>query len=342
MTVRKLDQACLNGWVDSLIQKQRVFGVKADGERFAFGPLCCASELRLDYDVTKLPPKKYFLPQQEVLLKVDAEGSFESVTESEPFVLLGVHPYDVAAIAQLDAAFAQDNNDVHYQTRRNNATIVACDVQTASPNGFAGCMGTATAQEGFDVLLTHVAGGYVAEARTEKGEALMAGLAEASEPSGADLAEREDIWRKAPGLQKQHELKCHHEQLPHVLEKGQNLPLWKEKAEKCYSCGSCVLVCPTCFCFDVCDEADWDLKSGERVRRWDGCMLSSFALVAGGHNFRGDAAERFRHRYYRKGKYLWDRMGYVACVGCGRCVTACTTNIANPVEVYNELLEATQ
>ena len=33
-------------------------------------------------------------------------------------------------------------------------------------------------------------------------------------------------------------------------------------------------------------------------------------------------------------------MGVIACVGCGRCITACTTKIANPVEVYNELMEA--
>ena len=27
--------------------------------------------------------------------------------------------------------------------------------------------------------------------------------------------------------------------------------------------------------------------------------------------------------------------GQIACVGCGRCITACTAKIANPVEVYN-------
>ena len=32
-------------------------------------------------------------------------------------------------------------------------------------------------------------------------------------------------------------------------------------------------------------------------------------------------------------------IGEIACVGCGRCVTACTAKIANPVEVYNKLVE---
>jgi ferredoxin len=68
-------------------------------------------------------------------------------------------------------------------------------------------------------------------------------------------------------------------------------------------------------------------------------MLTDFATVAGDHNFRENRAARYRHRYYRKGKYLFDRMNQIACVGCGRCITACTTKIANPVEIYNTLLE---
>jgi ferredoxin len=159
-------------------------------------------------------------------------------------------------------------------------------------------------------------------------------------PSIQDLARRDEVWKKSPELLTKHRLKCAPTDLPKLLEKSLGHTLWEEKANLCYSCGSCVLVCPTCYCFDVREEANWDLKSGQRVRRWDGCMLEGFALVAGGHNFRKNRADRFRHRYFRKGKYLWDQMGHIACVGCGRCVTACTTGIANPVEVYNTLLEA--
>ena len=340
MSVKKLDQASLDAWVDGLIQKQKVYGAKADGERFAFGPLASACELRLDYDVTKLPPKKYLMPQQEVLLRLDPEKGFQSVVECEPFVLLGVHPYDVVAISQLDAVFSKDNVDTHYMARRKCATIVACDVQTASENTFAASMGTATVDEGFDLLLTKVNGAYIADARTEKGEALLADLSSAPDATADDLAQRAEAQKGACDLLNKHELKCKPEELPALLEKSYSSDVWEKRAEKCHSCGSCVVVCPTCYCFDVQDEADWDLKGGQRVRRWDGCMLASFALVAGDHNFRGKKGERFRHRYYRKGKYLHDKMGDIACVGCGRCVTACTTNIANPVEVYNELLEA--
>jgi len=68
-------------------------------------------------------------------------------------------------------------------------------------------------------------------------------------------------------------------------------------------------------------------------------MLREFASVAGGHNFRKRTAERFRHRYYRKGKYVPGKIGEISCVGCGRCIGACVAKIANPVDVYNRLLE---
>ena len=31
--------------------------------------------------------------------------------------------------------------------------------------------------------------------------------------------------------------------------------------------------------------------------------------------------------------------GDIACVGCGRCVNACLPDIANPVAIYNQLLD---
>ena len=68
-------------------------------------------------------------------------------------------------------------------------------------------------------------------------------------------------------------------------------------------------------------------------------LLAGFAEVAGGHNFRDQRAERYRHRYYRKGKYSYDMIGEISCVGCGRCISACTVEIANPVEIFNRLLD---
>ena len=306
--VRQIQQEQLEAWVEGLTTQQYVFGIQAKGNRFAFGPLRRAKDLRLDYDVSMLSPKKYFQPLQETLMKfTKGTNSFEPVVEDEPFIILGVHPYDVVAISQMDLIFSTDRPDIHYLSRRQNATIIATDIQTASANIFASCMGTATVDHGFDILLTKVGEWYVVDARTEKGLALMGPLQDADEASEAVLARREQFWEDARKLFIRHQLKVKPQQLPDLLAHSYEHPLWNQRAKQCFSCGSCTMVCPTCYCFNVEDEVAWDLNNGERIRKWDSCQLHDFAEVAGGHNFRKHLEERFRHRFYRKGKYLWER-----------------------------------
>jgi NAD(P)H-flavin reductase len=117
---------------------------------------------------------------------------------------------------------------------------------------------------------------------------------------------------------------------------------WEEHSEKCLACGSCVLVCPTCYCFDVKDNPDLALEHVERVRTWDGCLLEDFAKIASGENFRPTRPTRYRHRYFKKGKYLFDRFGFISCVGCGRCSSNCLPNIANPVDLFNDMYHETR
>lgn len=338
MSIKKLDQKMLDNWVTTLIEKQQVFGVQAKGNKFIFDNLEKAGGLRLDYDATILPPKKYLLPQKEALLSF-ANGAFESIIDDKPFVLLGVHPYDLVAIQQMDEIFSQNNYDSHYMQRRNNATIVAVDIQNCGENNFSSCMQTAVAEEGWDLLLTKVDQDYVLEAKTPKGEALLKAAGGAVTADQAALEKRQAVWNENKEKLKQHTLKPALTEISGLLDKNMENKLWEQKAENCFSCGSCVLVCPTCHCFDVVDEVDWDLNKGTRLRKWDGCMLENFATVAGNHNFRPKKTARYRHRYLRKGKYVADKVGQIACVGCGRCITACVAKIANPVEIFNTLAE---
>lgn len=338
MSIKKIGPAALERWVDGLIGRQQVIGVQAKGDKFAFAPLTAAASLRLDYDVAVTAPKAFLQPPCETLLRFSAKG-YESVVDEEPFVLFGVHPYDAAAILQMDEVFAAGQPDIHYLKRRAKAALVIADVQHASANVFAGCMNTAVLEAGGDVVLTRIHDDYVVESRSDKGAALMQGLAQEPDAAEADLQLRKMTWEHNKKLLKRHELKVKPEDLPALLARSYDHPVWEEKSKRCFSCGSCNLVCPTCYCFNVRDDVNWNLQSGERVRTWDGCMLSEFALVAGGHNFRKKKPERYRHRYLRKGKYLFDQHRQIACVGCGRCIGACVSKIANPVEIYNRLAE---
>lgn len=341
MSLLKITKAQLNRWVSSLAENQTVIGVQAKGDRFDFAPLASAKDLRLDYDVTLQPPKQFFLPPKEQLLRFGLGGAcYESVVEDRPFVLFGIHPYDLVAITQLDLIFQQDNQDIHYLKRRQAATIVALDVIRPSRHVFASSMGTAVVEKGFDILLTWIEGWFVVESQTQKGDALLELCRGAVAATEHDLAKRKAVWQGNRKKLNAYQLKCDPAYLPRLLERAYDHPIWEKRASVCFSCGSCNLVCPTCYCFDVKDQVGLDLASGCRQRCWDGCLLDGFTKVAGGHEFRKARADRFRHRLYRKAKYVPARIGgEIACVGCGRCVGACLPDIANPVSVFNELLD---
>jgi ferredoxin len=340
MNIKKLSKSEWKKVVESIIKTgQAVYGVQARGERFAFAPLKHAGDLRLDYDVTILPPKKYFQPQCEVIATFNNESGYESVFDGRDFTVIGVHPYDMIAINQMDMLFSQDESDEHYLKRRRAATIIAVDVVKPSKNVFAASMETAVVREGYDMLLTDIGDGYVAQPATERGEHLLHVAPHAADASRDDLKKREAVWNANRRELNKHLLACKPGEIPALLDGAYLHPVWEEKAATCFSCGTCNNVCPTCYCFDVQDDVAWSLESGERKRIWDGCLLRAFTKVTGDHVFRKTAAQRFRHRLYRKGKYVPGKIGgQIACVGCGRCVGGCVPDIANPVAVYNRIL----
>ena len=47
-----------------------------------------------------------------------------------------------------------------------------------------------------------------------------------------------------------------------LLAKSYDSLLWQATAARCYSCGSCNLVCPTCYCFEMVEQNDLPPSSG--------------------------------------------------------------------------------
>ena len=150
-----------------------------------------------------------------------------------------------------------------------------------------------------------------------------------------DLANAK-AWRQEKTNTVTRRLETNVSQLPDILNRCYESEVWEETASRCYSCGTCTIVCPTCICFDVNDELNLPLSSGERSRQWDSCQYLDFALVAGPHNFRGERTSRTRHRWLRKFAFLYRDYGRPFCTGCGRCTQACTANISL-TDVLNEV-----
>ncbi len=339
MTLQVLPQDNLADFVARLMQRQEVVGPVAQENQHVFAPISDPADLALDYVFTVLPPKKYLLPQRETLLRFSLgdEVRVEPVVEAEPRIIFGVHTCDLHGLAQLDRAFADAERDTNYLARRAATTLIGLD-DMPDEHCFCASVGTATVQTGFDLFLTPLEGEYAVEVGTERGAELLEQCAETTAAQAHHIAGvKEHLDRKIAAQESK--LDCDFHTLPLLLDASWDSPVWQKWADQCYSCGSCNLVCPTCFCFDVQDKMELNLTDGERGRIWDGCLLNDFAAVASGENFREDRLERLRHRFYRKFAYLYTKFGEPFCTGCGRCGRACVPNITVPA-VLNDLVAA--
>jgi sulfhydrogenase subunit beta (sulfur reductase) len=338
MSLWVTDKQAMDLFVANLMAEYRVVGPVAKGSQFAFGEIEDPAQLRLGYNTSILPPKKYLQPPDERLMTFTRTGKpvVESVMDAPPTAILGIHTCDLHAIRVLDAAFSQGYPDAHYLRRREQTLLVGMEcLEPCDEHSFCKSMGTLTIGNGFDLHLTDLGDGYAVDVGSDAGAELLGKYGSAHRATEADMQRLNKVlgakWPRFP-----YKLDFDVGELSSLMSQSYDSPEWDALADICLACGQCTLVCPTCFCFNVYDEVDLNLQDGERRRRWDSCQLDEFAAVAGGENFREHQAARLRHRFMRKGRYLIEKYGELGCVGCGRCARSCLVDIS-PVNVFNDL-----
>jgi ferredoxin len=300
------------------------------GPIFGFRDIEEFSALRLGHTITRLPAKSYFLPHFEELasFSINGEGweKQSSLNVTSPLVLMGVHPCDINALNKLDKVLLKSGYPMpHYAARRRNTFIVGHDCMP-EPGCFCRSMSSDTVQHGFDMFLSDLGDRYFVEILTNTAYNFI-GEMDSREPGEEDhhlFKERSDKRNRAfgPGVDTT--------DLNKVLDMEFQSDVWEHWGRRCFSCGACAAVCPTCYCHGVKESVSLDLKSARKTRELHSCNLVDFAMVAGGHNFRPEPHVRLKYRYYHKHRGFVEAFEEPLCVGCGRCGDSCLGGITVP------------
>ncbi len=299
--------------------------VKRGEDSYAFEVTDDVSRVEFDYTRTILPPKKFFYPPEFPMFSFSGEGYIPAPPRIEDrIILFGVHPCDVHGLNILDVVFSKKYRDEYYFMHRKRIAIIALGCMP-DEHCFCASIGTSTVQEGFDLAFTDIGGDFFVTVGTSLGDDITR-LA----PHLFSDAKEKDIQKYLERRKKRDEAftnKVDISDLPYILEIEYGSGIWDELGEECLSCGSCSVVCPTCYCYDVLDRLNLDGKTGERIRMWDSCLFKEHAMVAGGENFREERSSRIKHRFIHKHQAFAGDFGRTSCVGCGRCITACPAGI---------------
>jgi sulfhydrogenase subunit beta (sulfur reductase) len=327
MKILKMAKKDLDFFAAVLPAFGEVYAPVKRGSGYAFEKPSLWSDVQMNYTRTILPPKKLLLPPRETTFAFDPNKGFQDrlAEATKPMVLFGVHAYDIYGLNILDRVFAQSKYpDPYYIARRKATSVIGVDFVPDAKH-CAGSMNADFVDHGFDLFLSDIGDDYLVLVGTSRGDdmVVMSGCLMRS-PTEADFIEYKN---RSKNRREAYTTKLELDSLPEILEMEYHSKVWDEFGDKCLSCGSCSMVCPTCYCFDINDEVDLGSRAGHRIRSWDSCLLKTHALVAGGENFRAARSSRVKFRFYHKQRGFVAEYGRPSCVGCGRCVAACPVQI---------------
>lgn len=275
--------------------------------------------------------KKFLYPPQQKLFTIALENhemNFLIENEEPKFAFLGVRACELQAILIQDKIFINgEYQNSNYKNRRENSLIIAVNCTKAESTCFCDSMNSGPeVKSNYDILLTEILENnehyFLLEVGSPKGEEIVNQL-NLIDAEPIEIEKKQKVISKTKSqLKRNFDTK----DLPQILTRNLENPIWEIVAKRCLACGNCTMVCPTCFCMTVEDYTDLEKTKSERWMRWDSCFTLEHSYIHGG-SVRVSVASRYRQWLTHKLSTWVDQFGVYGCVGCGRCITWCPVGI---------------
>lgn len=304
---------------------------------------------------TKKSPKFLLFPSSESLFEfeykknldkadmvnIELKSSSNSDSNTRKKIIFGIKPCDMSAIKMFDLVFGTgEKGDPYYLNKRNSSVFISVGCSKIHPDCFCTSVGGHPFNfEHSDIGIIELEEAYAIVKLNEDVKWLIEENKDLFESS---IDEKYYIELDKIMSGSETKISCIYgnaspAEISDSMEKSFNTEIWKKNTKKCISCAACTYVCPTCVCFNICDEIE--NLSGERFRCWDYCMNYYYTLEASGHNPRSDIYQRYRNKINCKYNYYYKRSKNIYCVGCGRCVEVCPVGM-DIREIVSSVLES--
>ncbi len=272
--------------------------------------------------------KQLFLPDQEELFSWKKDKLIKpDLSKVRGKAAYGMNVLDLKALGLFDLVFTKDP---YYLAKRENGLVVG--ISSGAPADYEEHKIFSMDKE--ENVLEHVPFDIFLEKNKEGEFKVYSGSAKGRKvlrDAGIDVFENIQfaglIQEEGPD---QRMLK-----LMPIVKGSENNPVWDEIAKICTACGKCSTACPTCFCFDLLDEAGAD-NTVSKKRVWGNCFYPEFSQVAGGKRFVDTVKQKLFFWYEHKFSRTPAEYKVPGCVSCMRCFKVCPVGI-NIVEVLNKL-----
>ncbi|MHA2364256.1 MAG: 4Fe-4S dicluster domain-containing protein [Candidatus Hodarchaeales archaeon] len=319
-------------WINVLAESHKFFAPVRRFNDFDYSLIKNANEIAFGFDRTRMSPKNFFFkPEEKLMIASMSKGRPKMAEEQkEQKILFAGRPCDITALNLFDKVFLDEFPDPYYKAHRDLTIVIGMRCIDKCRTCFCGTMNSYSPQSGYDLMITELpTNEYLVEGGTYEGEKLVSDMKKSFRMVGRE--ERKLMVSLFRSIDAAFQPIVPLVGARTIIELSTDGELWKRYQEICLSCGQCVFVCPTCWCFDIRDKIEPDgngnLDNTARYRVWASCLYKEFHTVSGGHVFKPTIASRLENFYKHKIKGIPERYGVWGCVGCGRCFSSCPVGI---------------